>query len=220
MISNINSKFVANVVPALVPCPSTQNLRTVPDVPHAVEVYTIRCCTEGNGVGLFVQEPPVCPNLLGALNNINRDFNTTISSSKNEKIFFENFSSSSRKILGNDGGLNLVSFFNVKLNNDGEVPIDFVFDTGEGEIRWETTFMAGRRLLITVSSTSLSELTKESFVALLEMAEEKLGCREIYVEFPTTDESADRLRHTFFYLGFKPVPPSTSLPTEEGYVIM
>lgn len=120
--------------------------------------------------------------------------------------------------------LKMSNFLNHKLDAYGEVPVDFVFDTGDDEVRWETTLLPDQCLLITLSSAGLSDLTKESFVALLELAEEQLQCREIFVEFPKQCPTADdrrRLIHAFFYFGFKPAAPnSTPFACQADHITM
>jgi len=108
-------------------------------------------------------------------------------------------------------GANITDLLSHDLAIVGEVGLEFVFNVGDGhEVRWETTVLPHGRLLVSLSSTVLPEGSKESFVRLLEFAEEELGCREVYVEF--AKDSADRphLIRTFMFFGFAVLAPDTT----------
>lgn len=92
-------------------------------------------------------------------------------------------------------------------NADG-TGLEFVFDVGEDhECRWDGTLLTGGRLVIDANPLSLSDWSKESFVTLLEYAEDRLGCREIYVEFSKNRPDCATLIHIFMYLGFAMIAP-------------
>jgi len=97
----------------------------------------------------------------------------------------------------------------------GEIGIEFVFDVADDfDVRWEATMFPEGRLLVHVPTTALPEGSKESFVRLLEFAEEDLGCRSIYVQFGKHRSDRAHLVRTFMYFGFAMLPPDiTPLPT-------
>lgn len=90
----------------------------------------------------------------------------------------------------------------------GEVGIEFVFDVADDyDVRWEATMYPGDRLLVHVPTTVLPEGSKESFVRLLEFAEEDLHCRAVYVQFGKHRPDRSHLVRTFMYFGFSMLPP-------------
>jgi len=89
-----------------------------------------------------------------------------------------------------------------------EIGLEFVFDVGKDhECRWDGTLMPNGRLVIDVNPLAQSDWSKESFVRLLEYAENQLDCREIYVEFSKNRPDCRNLLHTFMYLGFAVIAP-------------
>jgi len=90
----------------------------------------------------------------------------------------------------------------------GEVGLEFVFDVGDDRaIRWEATLLPDGRLLVVVPSLALPDGSKESFVRLLEFAEDELGCTEVYVEFAKDRPDRAHLIRTFMYFGFAVMAP-------------
>lgn len=88
-----------------------------------------------------------------------------------------------------------------------EIGLEFVFDVGEDhECRFDGTLSNGR-LVIDANPLAQSDWSKESFVRLLEYAEERLDCCEIYVEFSKNRPDRTQLIHTFMYLGFAVIAP-------------
>jgi ornithine decarboxylase antizyme 1 len=76
------------------------------------------------------------------------------------------------------------------------------------EVTWET-LLIGKTLFIEIPSDILPEGSKESFVTLLEYAEEVLSCSHVIVCFKKTRGDRASLVRTFMFLGFVPVAPGT-----------
>jgi len=93
-----------------------------------------------------------------------------------------------------------------------EVGLEFVFDVGDDEfdVRWQATIYPQGRLLVHVPVSALPEGSKESFVRLLEFAEEDLRCREIYIQVNKDRSDRDQLIRAFMYFGFSMLPPGAS----------
>lgn len=98
-----------------------------------------------------------------------------------------------------------------KLHDFGDQIIDFVFppkvdgpDTG-----WEVTYYPGSFLLIHVAEGKIIEGTKESFVELLEFAEER-EIVEVYLALKKDRSDFGSLIRTFRYFGFTMVAPNRS----------
>lgn len=93
----------------------------------------------------------------------------------------------------------------------GEVGIEFVFDVADDfDVRWDAIMCPGGRLLVHVPTAALPEGSKESFVRLLEFAEEDLGCHEVYVQFGKHRPDRAHLVRTFMYFGFAILPPDAA----------
>jgi len=76
------------------------------------------------------------------------------------------------------------------------------------EVTWET-LLIGRTLFIEIPSDILPEGSKESFVTLLEYAEEVLSCTHVIVCFKKNRGDRASLVRTFMFLGFVPVAPGS-----------
>jgi len=104
----------------------------------------------------------------------------------------------------------------------GEVALEFVFDVADDfDVRWEATMHPEGRLLIHVPETALPEGSKESFVRLLEVAEEDLFCQSVFVQFGKHRADRPHLVRTFMYFGFAMLPPDkTPLPSDPENITM
>jgi ornithine decarboxylase antizyme 1 len=76
------------------------------------------------------------------------------------------------------------------------------------EVTWET-LLIGKTLFIEIPADILPEGSKESFVTLLEYAEEVLTCTHVIVCFKKNRSDRASLVRTFMFLGFVPVAPGT-----------
>lgn len=78
------------------------------------------------------------------------------------------------------------------------------------EVQWETMLMNGK-LFVEIPNGILPDGSKESFVTLLEYAEETLGCSHVIVCFKKSRSDRASLVRTFMFLGFAAVPPGNPL---------
>jgi len=76
------------------------------------------------------------------------------------------------------------------------------------EVKWDT-LLIGKTLFIEIPSDILPEGSKESFVSVLEYAEESLGCSKVIVCFKKNRDDRESLIRTFMFLGFVLVAPGT-----------
>jgi hypothetical protein len=76
------------------------------------------------------------------------------------------------------------------------------------EVIWET-LLIGKTLFIEIPADILPEGSKESFVTLLEYAEEVLSCSHVIVCFKKNRVDRASLIRTFMFLGFALVAPGT-----------
>lgn len=76
------------------------------------------------------------------------------------------------------------------------------------EVTWET-LLIGKTLFIEIPADIMPEGSKESFVTLLEYAEEVLSCTHVIVCFKKNRGDRASLVRTFMFLGFVPVAPGS-----------
>ena len=81
---------------------------------------------------------------------------------------------------------------------------------GAMEVSWET-LLVGRKLYVEIPGGILPDGSKESFVTLLEYAEEALKCSHVIVCFRKTRADRASLIRTFMFLGFAMVAPGSAL---------
>jgi len=74
------------------------------------------------------------------------------------------------------------------------------------QVTWETV-LVDRKLFVEVPSGILPDGSKESFVTLLEYAEDHLKCDHVIVCFKKNRADRACLVRTFMFLGFCAVPP-------------
>jgi len=75
-------------------------------------------------------------------------------------------------------------------------------------VKWDT-LLIGKTLFIEIPGDILPEGSKESFIAVLEHAEEVLGCSKVIVCFNKKRDDRECLIRTFMFLGFVLVAPGT-----------
>lgn len=76
----------------------------------------------------------------------------------------------------------------------------------EKEVEWKTLLVNGT-LYVDIPSSVLPEGSRDSFVSLLEFAEDKLDCDRVYVCFKRNRTDRNALMRVFMFLGFSLVPP-------------
>lgn len=134
--------------------------------------------TEGSGVGVK-KEPPVSAR---ALETVNVDCRVHGINGPAGVV--------PSRVGGTDAVLNLC--FQIRLIGQ--------------EVTWET-LLIDKTLFIEIPADILPEGSKESFVTLLEYAEEVLFCSHVIVCFKKNRGDRASLVRTFMFLGFVPVAP-------------
>lgn len=80
----------------------------------------------------------------------------------------------------------------------------------EREVEWRTLLVNGV-LYVDIPSSVLREGSRDSFVSLLEFAEDKLDCEKVFVCFKRNRPDRTALMRVFMFLGFTVVPPGYKL---------
>ena len=83
------------------------------------------------------------------------------------------------------------------------------------DVRWETCLLDGK-LFVEIPNGMLPQGSKESFVTLLEYAEEQLRCSHVIVCFKKERSDRATLIRTFRFLGFGMVAPGSDLVPMTG----
>jgi len=109
-------------------------------------------------------------------------------------------------VRGNGGGIGFASL--VGHVSEAVSNICFSIRLVGQEVTWET-LLIGKTLFIEIPADILPEGSKESFVTLLEYAEEVLCCSHVIVCFKKNRVDRASLIRTFMFLGFVLVAPGS-----------
>lgn len=121
----------------------------------------------------------------------------------------------------NDKNNNFSSDFD-KYFNDPEASIIYFKSSlsDEKEILWKTLLINGN-LYVDIPSNILPDGSRDSFVSLLEFAEDQLDCSRVFVCMKKDRTDRSSLMRVFMFLGFKVVNPSNRLvPQSEDILSM
>jgi len=107
--------------------------------------------------------------------------------------------------------------------HDGHLPIHIHFKyhlTDSLEGIW-STILQNNTLYVHIPTNTNGEGSKDSFIRLLEYAEEKLKCRNVVVYFQEDRLDAPSWMRAFLFLGFSLLPPKHHLrPDNHGFIYM
>lgn len=95
-----------------------------------------------------------------------------------------------------------------KAADNGVKHLCFSVRLGGQDVHWDT-LLIGKTLFVEIPSDILPEGSKESFVALLEHAEDVLCCSKVIICFKKNRVDQASLIRTFMFLGFTLVAPGT-----------
>jgi ornithine decarboxylase antizyme 1 len=146
---------------------------------------------------------------------------TTIGMNKNRKQSSSSSSGSSTSTESSESTSDLNNNNQQQHNNAATEYIDFdeIADnpdslllsfkcplSDEKEVEWKTLLVNGV-LYVDIPTSVLPEGSRDSFVSLLEFAEEKLECEKVFVCFKRNRADRTALMRVFMFLGFTVVPP-------------
>jgi hypothetical protein len=93
--------------------------------------------------------------------------------------------------------------------DNGVSHLCFVVSLGSGQdVKWDT-LLIGKTLFIEIPGDLLPEGSRDSFVSVLEYAEDILGCSKVIVCFKKSRDDRASLIRTFKFFGFALVAPGT-----------
>lgn len=88
------------------------------------------------------------------------------------------------------------------------------------EVEWKTLLVNGT-LYVDIPASVLPDGSRDSFISLLEFAEEKLECEKVFVCFKRNRPDRQALMRVFMFLGFSVVPPdSKEVPQNDDIMSM
>lgn len=122
---------------------------------------------------------------------------------------------------GNDYKKNEFVDFDTIGDNADSMFLDFKCSmSDEKQVEWRTLFI-NNTLFVDIPTSVLPEGSRDSFISLLEFAEEKLECDKVFVCFKRNRSDRAALMRVFMFLGFTVVPPgSTEVPQNEEIMSM
>jgi len=94
----------------------------------------------------------------------------------------------------------------------------FCVGLGGHEVHWDT-LLIGKTLFVEIPPDILPEGSRESFVSLLEHAEDVLGCSKVIICFKKNRADQASLIRTFMLLGFLLVSPGTHQLAVSGNLV-
>lgn len=170
-----------------------------------------------------------------AMNNVRKQSSASSTSGSSSSI-----SSSLSNDETNHGNLNsqLTTPASTATNNNNNQNAEFIdFDeiadnpdsllvnfrcplSDEKEVEWKTLLVNGV-LYVDIPTSVLPDGSRDSFVSLLEFAEEKLECEKVFVCFKRNRSDRTALMRVFMFLGFTVVPPdSKEVPQNDDIMSM
>jgi ornithine decarboxylase antizyme 1 len=145
------------------------------------------------------------PQLPSYLNNRKQSSSSTSSSSSSSSTSSERYHDEASNSSNND----LCEFDNFDEIADCPNSLILKFKcslSDEKEVEWKTLLVNGV-LYVDIPSSVLPKGSRDSFVSLLEFAEEKLDCQKVYVCFKRNRPDRSSLMRVFMFFGFSVVPP-------------
>jgi ornithine decarboxylase antizyme 1 len=92
--------------------------------------------------------------------------------------------------------------------NPDSLLVNFISSLSEEkEVEWKTLLVNGI-LYVDIPTSVLPDGSRDSFVSLLEFAEDKLDCEKVYVCFKRNRPDKTALMRVFMFFGFSVVPPN------------
>jgi ornithine decarboxylase antizyme 1 len=149
---------------------------------------------------------------VGSLNKYIKPLNNNLKNNRNQ-------SSSSSTLSSKSSNESNTSLNEMHKHTNEFIDFDEIADSAESlllsfkyplseekEFTWETLLVNGI-LYVDIPSSILPEGSRDSFVSLLEFAEEKLECEKVYVCFKKNRPDRAALMRVFMFFGFTVVPP-------------
>jgi len=142
-------------------------------------------------------------------NLINRKQSTSLSASSTSSSRSSSSSSTSNlneNSINNKNSIEYIDFDEIADNPDSLLVSFKCALSDEKEVEWKTLLVNGI-LYVDIPTSVLPDGSRDSFVSLLEFAEDKLECEKVYVCFKRNRPDRTALMRVFMFLGFSVVSP-------------
>lgn len=142
-------------------------------------------------------------------NLINRKQSTSLSASSTSSSRSSSSSSTSNlneNSVNNKNSIEYIDFDEIADNPDSLLVSFKCALSDEKEVEWKTLLVNGI-LYVDIPTSVLPDGSRDSFVSLLEFAEDKLECEKVYVCFKRNRPDRTALMRVFMFLGFSVVSP-------------
>jgi len=131
---------------------------------------------------------------------------TSLASSEYINNNNSNINSNANDAKSNNSSTEFIDFDEIADNPDSLLLSFRCPLSDEKEVEWKTLLVNGV-LYVDVPTSILPDGSRDSFVSLLEFAEDKLECEKVYVCFKRNRADRNALMRVFMFLGFAVVPP-------------
>jgi ornithine decarboxylase antizyme 1 len=200
---------------------SLQGLSIIPDLAHAATVNknTAELQPQEDQHELCVgSDGGIISGSVGSLSkfikphlnsNLNHHHNQRKQSSSSSSSSSTNVSSESSCSINENSNHHSSEFidFDEIADNPDSLLVNFKCSlSDEKEVEWKTLLVNGV-LYVDIPTSVLIEGSRDSFVSLLEFAEDKLECEKVYVCFKRNRPDRTALMRVFMFFGFSVVPP-------------
>jgi ornithine decarboxylase antizyme 1 len=192
---------------------SLQGLSTIPDLTHAATTNLTNTAelNEKSDHTLYLSSEGGI--ISGSVGNFNKyitprrkQSSSSSSSSSSSTTTSSETSSLNNESATNDRPVEFIDFDEIA-DNPNSLLLSFKCNlSDEKEVEWKT-LLVNNTLYVDIPSTVLPEGSRDSFVSLLEFAEEKLDCEKVYVCFKRNRQDRTALMRVFMFLGFNMVAP-------------
>lgn len=215
-------------------------LSTIPDVTHApksknsstADKHSIRYASHLDDVLCVNSEGGIISGSVGSLNKFIMPQRRSTATSPASSIYKSRKQSSSSSDTSTDSCESIQSL-NDRGNSSEFIDFDEIADNPDSlllsfkcplsdqkEVEWKTLLVNGT-LYVDIPLSVLPEGSRDSFISLLEFAEEKLECEKVFVCFKRNRTDRQALMRVFMFLGFSVVPPgSKEVPQNDDIISM
>jgi hypothetical protein len=193
---------------------SRPGLCIIPDSPHIIEDSNnnnVKYDDTNSKTASFNQLNQLLPRI--------RNNSTTIPSTSSSR---SSSLASIESISENESSTTAAAVVPIDFTKQADDSVQLVFKStlsDEKEIEWKASLINETNLYVDIPVNHLTEGTRDSFVSLLEFAEDKLECERVFVVLNKSRADRASLMNVFRFFGFKAVAPGNKYISQNEDVI-